>query len=60
MTVTTLRIYNNNNTRMTVFPYLASEQLSRIIITLNQVILHETELSIILNKMFIFDISVDF
>ena len=60
MTVTTLRIYNNNNTRMTVFPYFSSEQLSRIIITLNQVILHETELSIILNKMFIFGISVDF
>ena len=59
MTVTTLRIYNNNNTRMTVFPYFSSEQLSRIIITLNQVILHETELSIILNKMFIFDISVE-
>ena len=45
MTVTTLRIYNNNNTRMTVFPYFSSEQLSRIITTLNQVIFHEIELS---------------
>ena len=36
---------------MTVFPYFSSEQLSRIIITLNQVILHETELSIILSKL---------
>ena len=54
MTVTTLRIYNNNNTRMTVFPYFSSEQLSRIIITLNQVILHETELSIILSKLLIY------
>ena len=57
MTVTTIRIYNNNNTRMTVFPYFSSEQLSRIITTLNQVIFHETELSIILTKMYLLDIS---
>lgn len=52
MTVTTLRIYNNNNTRMTVFPYFSSEQLSRVIVTLNQMIQNETNLSTIITKLF--------
>lgn len=51
MTVTILRIYNNNNTRMTVFPYFSSEQLSRIITTINFMIINDTELSVIIEKM---------
>lgn len=51
MTVTTLRIYNNNNTRMTVFPYFSSDQLSRVIYILNQLIVDDTELATLLSKM---------
>lgn len=57
MTVTTLRIYNNNNTRMTVFPYFSSEQLSRVIMTLNQMIQNETNLSTIITKLFFSPLS---
>lgn len=58
MTVTTLRIYNNNNTRMTVFPYFSSGQLSRIITTINNMIINDTELSVIIEKMQLYLLQV--
>ena len=37
---------------MTVFPYFSSEQLSRVIFTLNQMIQNETNLSTIITRLF--------
>lgn len=51
MTVTAMTIFNNNNTRMMVFPFFDSIQISRIISVINQAIKDELCLSTIISTM---------
>lgn len=54
MTVTAMTIFNNNNTRMMVFPFFDSIQITRIISLINQVIKDELCLSTIISTMYLF------
>lgn len=52
LTVTTMTIFNNNNTRMKVFPFFDAAQVSRIIGAINRAIMDETSLAKTLTTMY--------
>jgi len=50
-TVTLLNISNNNNTRLLIFPFFSSLQLSRVIAQMNHLIENETSLSAVITTL---------
>ena len=51
MTITKMTIFNNNNTRMFIFPFFNSGQISHIIESTNYAIKDEMSLPAIITKM---------
>ena len=51
--MTVLNIANNNNTRLIIFPFFSSRQLSSVIASMNILIAEETSLSSVITTLYL-------